>query len=159
MTEQNINTKSQLAKLLATENISFQHSSQAKTAYFDVKNRLLVLPVWKNVSNDLYDMLIVHEVGHALDTPADAWLQAIKDICVKVHGDDKNQRAQMAIKGFLNVIEDARIDKRQKRRYPGSRRNYVNGHKDLFDRDFFNLKGRSPNDLSFIDRILSLIHI
>ena len=157
MTEQNINTKSQLAKLLATENISFQHSSQAKTAYFDVKNRLLVLPVWKNVSNDLYDMLIVHEVGHALDTPADAWLQAIKDICVKVHGDDKNQRAQMAIKGFLNVIEDARIDKRQKRRYPGSRRNYVNGHKDLFDRDFFNLKGRSPNDLSFIDRI-NILH-
>lgn len=152
MTEQNVQSKSQLAKLLATENISFQHSASAKTAYFDVKNRLLVLPVWQNISTDLYDMLIVHEVGHALDTPADGWLGAIKNISLKVHGKE-NSRYSGAIKGFLNVIEDARIDKRQKRRYPGSRRNYINGLKELFNRDFFGLKARNINDMSFIDRM------
>ena len=65
----NHNAKSQLAKLLATENITVQHSPSAKTAWFDVKNRVLQLPVWREMSNDLYDLLVVHEVGHALDTP------------------------------------------------------------------------------------------
>ena len=86
MSEQNIQSKSQLAKLLATENISFQHDPSARTAYFDVKNRILVLPVWQNISNDLYDMLVVHEVGHALDTPAEGWVQVIDKIAQNVHG-------------------------------------------------------------------------
>ena len=65
----NHSAKSQLAKLLATENITVQHKPDAKTAWFDVKNRVLSLPVWREMSNDLYDLLVVHEVGHALDTP------------------------------------------------------------------------------------------
>lgn len=152
MSEQNIQSKSQLAKLLATENISFQHDPSARTAYFDVKNRILVLPVWQNISNDLYDMLVVHEVGHALDTPAEGWVQAIDKIAQNVHG-SKNQKYQGAIKGFLNVVEDARIDKRQKRRYPGAKRNYIVGYKELIERDFFGTSKKNANDMSFIDRL------
>ena len=62
-------SKSLLAKLLATENITMQRSASASTAAFDIKNRVLILPVWQGISNDLEDMLVVHEVGHALDTP------------------------------------------------------------------------------------------
>lgn len=152
MTEHNTQSKSMLAKLLATENISFQHSPSAKTAYFDVKNRLLVLPVWQNISNDLYDMLVVHEVGHALDTKADEWLGTINKICKNVHGNE-NDRAKGAIKGFLNVVEDVRIDKRQKRRYPGARRNYIVGYKELIERDFFGTASKDINSMSFIDRM------
>ena len=148
--------KSQLAKLLATENISFQHDPSAKTAYFDIKNRILVLPVWQNISNDLYDMLVVHEVGHALDTPESGWTKGIDAITKKAFGkvDDKDKlnRIKGAIKGFMNVIEDARIDKRQKRRYPGARRNYVVGYRELIDRDFFGTSTRDINSMSFIDR-------
>lgn len=144
-------SKSLLAKLLATENISIRQNSSAKTASFDVKNRVLTLPVWQGISEDLNDMLIIHEVGHALDTPCDGWLDAMKRIAQDVHGADDN-RYVMAVKGFLNVVEDARIDRRQKLRYPGSRRNYLAGYKELIDRDFFGLKSRDPNVLSFIDR-------
>ena len=143
--------KSQLAKLLATENISFRHDAGASTAYFDVKNRELVLPVWQNISEDLYDMLVVHEVGHALDTPYQDWKNAIESIAIKIHGD--NWKAAVgSIKGFLNVVEDARIDKRQKRRYPGSKRNYIVGYKELITRDFFGTANRSIHEMSFIDR-------
>ena len=144
-------SKSLLAKLLATENISIRQNSSAKTASFDVKNRILTLPVWQGISEDLNDMLIIHEVGHALDTPCDGWLDAMKRIAQDVHGKDED-RYVMAVKGFLNVVEDARIDRRQKLRYPGSRRNYLAGYKELIDRDFFGLKNRDPNVLSFIDR-------
>ena len=146
------NSTSQLAKLLATENITVRHSAQAKTAWFDVKNRVLMLPVWREMTLDLRDMLVVHEVGHALDTPPDGWLDAIKDIATRVMGTASN-RAMGAVKGFLNVVEDARIDKRQKRRFPGARRNYVKGYQELIERDFFGTKTKDINSMIFIDRL------
>jgi hypothetical protein len=119
---------------------------------FDVKNRVLILPVWREMSNDLYDMLVVHEVGHALDTPADGWMDALADIATRVTGSASN-KAVAAVKGFLNVIEDARIDKRQKRRFPGARRNYVKGYAELIEKDFFGTKTKDVNSMTFIDRL------
>jgi len=145
-------SKSVLAKLLATENITMQKLAGAQTAWFDVKNRVLTLPIWQGISDDLEDMLVVHEVGHALDTPCDGWTNAIKDIATKIYGTAGKQN-QMAVKGFLNVIEDARIDKRQKRRYPGARRNYIVGYKELMDRDFFGTANKDINSYNFIDRV------
>ena len=145
-TQHNHNAKSQLAKLLAIENITVQHNPGVKTAMFDVKNRVLILPVWQNISNDLYDMLVVHEVGHALDTPAD-FVPALQSIANRLKGSVR------LLKGYLNVIEDARIDKRQKRRYPGSRRNYIKGYAELVERDFFGTARRDVNTMTFIDRI------
>ena len=43
-TQINIDTKSQLAKLIATENIQVQHN-KVQTASFDTLNRILTLPV------------------------------------------------------------------------------------------------------------------
>lgn len=139
--------KSQLAKLLATENITIQTNPKAHTAYFDLKNRVLNLPLWEDISDDLYDLLLVHEVGHALDTPQEDWEAAINDLSVKL-----NSKAS-SVQTFLNVIEDVRIDKRQKRRYPGSRKNYAAGYKELLERDFLGLKGRDPASFNLIDRI------
>lgn len=147
--------KSQLAKLLATENIRIEHRPGIPTAAFDVKNRMLILPVWKNISEDLYDMLILHETAHAIDTPADGWINEIKRIAKKHHSNSIHAKlAEDSIKDFMNVIEDARIDKRQKRRYPGGRRNYVKGLAELHERDFFGLKasGKDVNSFAFIDR-------
>ena len=63
--------KSQLAKLLATEDIVVEHKS-CETAQFNVHTRVLTLPLWEKASNDVYDMLVGHEVGDALYTP-DEW--------------------------------------------------------------------------------------
>jgi hypothetical protein len=133
------NQKSGLAKLMATENLTVQHA-KTFTASFDPKNRILTCPIWTEMSGDLYDLLMGHEVGHALDTPADGWHGA-------VHDRGRNY------KGFLNVVEDARIEKRQKRRYPGLRKSFVNGFNELMQRDFFGLKNRDINTMSFIDRL------
>jgi hypothetical protein len=148
----NHNQKSMLAKLLATENITIQHSASAKTAWFDVKRRILNLPMWKEMSNDLYDMLVIHEVGHALDTPGDAWVSAVSSVALAVFG-KVTPRHQSVAKDFLNVTEDVRIDKRQKRRYPGSRRNYLIGYNELIDNDFFGTAGKDINKMMFIDRM------
>ena len=65
--------KSQLAKLLATEDLVVEHK-QVDTASFNVETRVLVLPLWEKASNSIYDMLVGHEVGHALLTPNDDWV-------------------------------------------------------------------------------------
>jgi hypothetical protein len=134
-----VESKSQLAKLLATENLTIEHQ-KISTARFDPKNRVLYCPIWKDMSGSLYDLLMGHEVGHALYTPAEGWHDAVS-------GRGAN------FKGFLNVVEDARIEKKIKRKYPGIRVSFVKAYKELIDRDFFGLNGRDINTLSFIDRL------
>ena len=47
--------KSQLAKLLATEDIVVEHK-HVETAQFNVDTRVLILPLWEKASNYVYDM-------------------------------------------------------------------------------------------------------
>ncbi len=128
--------KSNLAKLLATENLNVEHR-KVKTAHFVPKTRTLCLPIWDDMSNDLYDLLCGHEVGHALWTPAD-------ENKVKVKGIPHS---------YLNVIEDIRIDKKMKIKYPGLRKSYFNGYKELVARDFFGKINEEANNMRFIDRL------
>lgn len=134
-------SKSILARLLAKENLTVQHKN-IPTAYFDTKNRLLALPIWKDMSTDLYDLLTGHEVGHALYTPAQGWHDQIMDKDFGNH-----------FKGFLNVLEDARIEKLVKRQYPGIRKNFYQAYKELYEKDFFGVADTDLDDLLFIDRI------
>ena len=131
--------KSTLAKLLATENVSVEHQ-KVQTAYFDLKNRKIVLPIWEKMSNELYNLLIGHEVGHALNTPFEGWHERVSN---KGSG----------FKSFLNVIEDARIERMQKKQYPGLVKDFYAGYRELFERDFFGVKNMDVQELPLIDRI------
>lgn len=133
-----IESKSILAKLLATENISVQQQN-IPTAAFDPTNRVLYIPNWKDMSISLQDLLIGHEVGHAFETPAEGWHDAICE--------DKT------LKPFLNIVEDARIERKIKSRYPGLVRSFYSAYRELFERDFFGVKDLDTNALPLIDRI------
>ena len=133
----NLEVKGNLAKLLATENIVVQHN-KVSTASFDVKNRILTLPIFKEQSGDVYDMLIAHECSHALFTPYEEW-EGIND---------------SELRSYVNVIEDTRIDKLIQAKYPGVVKNYMNGFDILEKKNFFGLYGKDINkDLMIIDKI------
>lgn len=152
--QQNFEVAGLLARLLATENIRVEFRPDVPTAWFDIRNRILVSPVWAGISQHLRDMLLVHETGHALDTPEKEWIDAIKKIAKKHYSNPTHAlKAEGAIKDFLNVVEDPRIDKRQKRRYPGAKKDYVVGMQELHDRDFFGIKGKNINEMNFVDRL------
>ena len=125
--------KGTLAKLLATENLVVEHK-KVETASFDVENRVLTLPIWET-SNDVYNMLVGHEVGHALFTPNE---------------DPTKLGVPMS---FINVTEDARIEKLMKRKYPGLTKDFYKGYETLNDIDFFDINTREIEELSFIDRV------
>ena len=109
--------KSQLAKLLATEDIVVEHKS-CETAQFNVHTRVLTLPLWEKASNEVYDMLVGHEVGHALYTP-DEW-------------DWQDEIPHQ----FMNVVEDARIEKLIKRKYMGLAKTFYKAYNELDKKDF-----------------------
>ena len=136
--EINKNAKSNLAKLLATENISVEHK-KVRTAYFDLKNRLLVVPIWKEMNKDILDLLLSHEIGHALFTNMNEWRVAVEE--------------EKIPHSFLNVIEDARIEKLVKRKYPGLSQTFIKGYRDLIANDFFKTKDRNIDDMLLIDRL------
>ena len=136
--QHNFESKSILAKLMATENIIVEQR-KAPTASFNVKDRVLTVPILdQNISSCLYDLFMGHEVGHALYTPLEGLERA------------HNEKVSPSV---CNVIEDVRIERKMKDKYPGLRNSFVKGYRELMEKDFFGTNGVDLNAMSLIDRI------
>jgi hypothetical protein len=126
--------KSQLAKLLATEDLVVEHK-KVPTACFNVHTRVLTLPLWEKASGTVYDLLVGHEVGHALFTPDEDWTETVQ-----------------VPQQFVNVVEDARIEKLMKRKYAGLAKTFFNGYKQLNEEDFFQIADEDISTFNLADR-------
>ena len=135
-----LQNQSSLAKLLATENITVTHNKSLSTAYFDVKNRVLGLPVWKDQGKVVYDMLVGHEVSHALYTPHAEFEKFLEE----------EGRSHFDI---LNIVEDIRIERLIKLKYAGMPRIFNGAYKKLVEGDFFKVEGKNIEELNFLDRL------
>ena len=133
--------KELLAKLLATENITVVQKN-VETASFDVKNRVLTMPIWDDemMTEDTEDHLTGHEVGHALYTPADEWLAMA-------------EASSPNLRTFVNVVEDARIERMIQARYPGLRRSFIRSYNNMLDKGFFGKSKDAVNSYKLIDRL------
>ena len=127
--------KSQLAKLLATEDLVVENKN-VETACFNVHTRVLTLPNWDKAGDEIYDMLVAHEVGHALYTPDRDWLKEYK-----------------IPPQFVNVVEDVRIEKMMKRRYAGISKTFYKGYNVLADEDFFGVECEDVSKMNLADRV------
>jgi len=130
----NHEVKSNLAKLLATEDLVVEHR-KVSTACFNVHTRVLTLPMWEKASDTVYDLLVSHEVGHALYTPDEDW----------------NTQTKVPTQ-FVNVTEDARIEKLMKRRYCGLNKTFYKGYNELNDDDFFSICNEDLSKYNLADR-------
>jgi hypothetical protein len=136
----NIDAKSNLAKLLASENL-FVEMRKTDTASFNLKTRVLTIPNLKStLNNDVFDLFIGHEVGHALFTPFEGWHDSIVNNGVN--------------KDILNVCEDSRIEKLIRRKFPGLKLSFLKAYRQLVEDDFFGTTQFGDlNQLNLIDRI------
>jgi hypothetical protein len=123
-----------LAKLMATEDIVVEHK-KVSTACFNVHTRVLTLPLWEKASNVVYDLLVAHECGHSIFTPDEDWTDKVK------------VPAQ-----FVNIVEDARIEKLMKRKYAGLAKTFFNGYKELNEEDFFQIADDDISTFNLADR-------
>lgn len=131
-------SKSILAKLMATENLIVEEK-RVRTASFDVQRRILTIPILdQKLSTYLYDLFTGHEVGHALWTPEAGMKKAM----------------EMKIPHSVsNLVEDSRIERKIKNKYPGLKASFVKGYNELMERDFFGTKDIDLNQLNFLDRV------
>ena len=131
----NFEIKGMLAKLLATEDIIIEHK-KVDTACFNVETRCLTLPLWEKASDNIYTLLCAHEVGHARETPNIDWTE----------GNDIPPQ-------YVNIVEDARVEKLMKRRYNGLSKTFYTGYKELHEQDFFCLGDDDLSTYNFADRV------
>ena len=134
---EDIKDKSTLVKLLAEEDVTVSYQ-KVSTASFNPNTREVVLPIWKDKSESVMDMMSLHEVGHALYTPVDLLEKGFK---------------KQVKHSFLNVLEDVRIEKMIQDKYLGSVRVFKKAYTELLEKDFFNINGKDLSKLNLIDRI------
>jgi hypothetical protein len=134
-----------LARALATENLTFAFDPAAETASFDVKHRHLIMPVW-DVSDALQTMLVAHEISHALWTPNEESERLL---------DEAEQQGynRKFLHRIANMIEDVRIEKKMKDKYPGTRRDFFLGYKEIVDRDTFGFSKMDFDSMGLINRL------
>lgn len=125
-----------LARCLSQENIIVEHK-KVSTAMFDVEKRILTLPNWAKASDQVYQLLILHEISHAIFTDNIDWTIDYPDVP----------------KDFVNILEDVRVEKLCKKKYAGSGKHFFNGYQELHNEDFFCTKDENLNKLSYIDRV------
>ena len=126
-----------VANLLAEENRTVVRVP-SKTASFNIKTRVLSLPIWKDLTPEMEDLFVIHEVGHALYTGEEFLVEA-KDT--------------PGLHSYMNVVEDARIEKLMKRKFPGVRKAMNTAYAQLNDKDFFGIKDLDLSACLLIDKI------
>ena len=124
-----------LARLLATEDLIVEHK-KVDTACFNVHTRCLTLPLWEKASDNVYSMLVLHEISHSLFTPNIDWTE--------------NHKIPQQ---FINVCEDVRVEKLCKRKYPGSPKSFYAGYKELAEQDFFLIDDTDLETYNLADRV------
>jgi hypothetical protein len=129
----NLEVKGNVARLLATENLIVENK-KVHTASFNVETRVLTLPLWQKSSNEVYDLLVAHEVSHALYTPNEDWDPAVPH-------------------QFLNVVEDVRVEKLIKRKFAGLSKTFYRGYQQFYEEDFFEVEGKDINKMNLADKI------
>ena len=134
-----IDATPKLARIMAGEKLDVLHGNYS-TASFDPQNRVLRLPIWEDADKDVYNLLVVHEVGHAIYTPKTWSHEAQKEIpgCPK---------------SILNIVEDIRIEKLIRRQYPGTYGMFVRAYQKMLNADRFGIKGIDPNTLGFLNKL------
>lgn len=142
------NEKSLLAKLMAEENIIVEQKA-VQTASFNLGSRVLTIPTFKEtVSPEILDVLFSHEISHARNTPHDDWMDVVR-------GKLQHLGQTKIPKSILNVVEDARIEKLIKRKYPGLKPSYIKGYNELIEMGLFGEKVKRDNidSFSFLDKL------
>lgn len=129
-----------LGTLLTDEDIQVIHGNYT-TASWSSAERILRLPYFSgNINEDGYLTMLVHEIQHAISTPAEGW----KIMC------ESGQNIR-----YTNILEDIRIERIAKDTLPGMEGTFARGYYNLYnDCGFFEgIDNDTVSLLSFVDRL------
>ena len=136
--------QSALMQLMAREKLSVRVEN-TKTAYFDPKNRVVIIPMFLFfLSKDIADLFSSHEIAHALYSPS-SFSDQIKLASKKFKSKEK---AQFFV-NCVSVFEDERIERLIKEEFKGLRSIFFRAYKTLNEeKDFFKVRDLFPDELA-----------
>ena len=115
MLEKFDDSKRAVANLMARENITVQVVDGLDTAKFSPELRVLQVPNWTGLSTEQCDLLMSHEIGHALFTDRKLDIKSLS----------------RGLFSYLNIIEDSRIERRMKAAFPGLAPTFYKGYREF----------------------------
>jgi len=130
--------KDLLGNIMAEEGLTIRVDPTAETARISVQTREIVIPDFAVDNEDVYDLFQAHEISHALHTPMD-----------NPH-EELNDPKRPGFFPFLNITEDARIERLIQDKFPGLKPVFTRGYRHLIDTNWF---GDVSGNLSLIDRL------
>ena len=113
--------------------LTIVQSKTAKTASIDLARRVITIPSW-DVSPEILDLFISHEVSHAINTDPKKWVEYQKEI-VK-----KTKVSSLVVNDYFQILEDVRINNFIKRMYPGTKKDFNIGGAELMSLEFFSAR-------------------
>ena len=111
-------------QVLSKENLKLTYSDTAKTAHFNLETREVVVPTFDYITDDITQLLISHEVGHAM---------------YSTYERDEFSKYASLYGDLFNVVEDAHIENKLKKAFGGLSAIFKEGYKNLYDEDFFEI--------------------
>lgn len=126
------------SQILSQEGISLKYSNTAETAYFNLETRVVTIPTFEYMTDDVTQLLVSHEVGHA----------RYSTYTTSEYNEYTNK-----YKDLFNVVEDSHIENRIKDEFKGLKSIFCEGYKTLHKEGFFNLDEVSLDTLSLISRL------
>lgn len=124
--ELNIESKRLLSNIFVKSTMSVIQDKKASTAFIDLESNLIVIPAWEHLDPETLLFLISHECSHAIFTPVKDWVD-----------NAKNHENPNLFKNIMNIVEDHRIDTLMNRKYPGTKKWYFKGIKNIENNGFF----------------------
>lgn len=112
-------SKRMVANLMARENITIQIVAGAKTASFDPVRRVLTIPDWSGLTLEQIEVLIIHEVGHAIWTDNTYARRILENPKLRGYA------------SYFNIVEDARVERKMRESYPGTVKLFLIGYREF----------------------------
>ena len=126
------------SQILAQENVHLEYSQYARTAYFDLDKRVVTIPMFEYMNDEVTQLLISHEVGHA---------------CHSTYTMDEYRQYTSKYKDLFNVVEDAHVENKLKTEFNGLKSIFFNGYKTLYKNNFFEINEKTISKLSLTERL------
>lgn len=122
-------------KVLSSDGkVNISRSRDAHTAYWDPEMNNIVLPEYAKNQKELYILFGSHEIAHSLYTPKNFYQYSNNSKVISSVDNNKTVELTRTVMHVLNVIEDIRIEKLIRRKYPGLVSIYRKGHELLYQK-------------------------
>ena len=126
------------SQILSLEGINLVYDETATTASFDINSRTIFVPTFDYMTPEMMQRFVSHEVAHAKYTK-----YSLEDF-----------RKHMRTYGDLfNVVEDAYIEAKILREFPGLKEIFRTSTKHFIENDLFSINPESISDCSLIERL------